>query len=83
MGPKIHENWKVRKESNLLDCGINFHVSIKLPNLRRTMILIDAIAFGLSVLIIELIVFLPTVDLIDAEPLNDLSAQLLPQPITS
>ena len=41
------------------------------------MILIDAIAFGLSVLIIELIVFLPTVDLIDAEPLNDLSAQLL------
>jgi len=46
------------------------------------MILIDAIAFGLSVLIIELIVFLPTVDLIDAEPLNDLSAQLLPQPIT-
>jgi len=47
------------------------------------MILIDTIAFGLSVLIIELIVFLPTVDLIDAEPLNDLSAQLLPQPITS
>ena len=47
------------------------------------MILIDAIAFGLSVLIIELIVFLPTVDLTDAEPLNDLSAQLLPQPITS
>ena len=47
------------------------------------MILIDAIAFGLSVLIIELIVFLPTVASIDAEPINDLSAQLLQQPITS
>ncbi len=47
------------------------------------MILIDAIAIGLSVLIIELIVFLPTVASIDAEPLNDLSDQLLPQPITS
>lgn len=47
------------------------------------MILINAIAIGLSVLIIELIVFLPTVASIEAEPLNDLSAQLLPQPITS
>ena len=47
------------------------------------MILINAIAIGLSVLIIEFIIFLPTVASIDAEPLNDLSAQLLPQPITS
>ena len=47
------------------------------------MILINAIAIGLSVLIIELIVFLPTVASIDAEPINDLSAQLLQQPITS